>query len=52
MLADAAEALIVFAWLKGSLTLEESVQTLEKSEDLAEGLNQLLQTAMRRIKLS
>lgn len=52
MLADAAEALIVFAWLKGSLTLEESVQTLERSEDLAEGLNQLLQTAMRRVKLS
>lgn len=52
MLADAAEALIVYAWLKNCITLEESVATLEKSEDLAEGLNQLLQTIMRRIKLS
>lgn len=52
MLADAAEALIVFAWLKGSITLEESVETLRKSEGLAEGLNQLLQTAVRRIRLS
>jgi hypothetical protein len=51
-LADAAEALIVHAWLKNCITLEESVATLEKSEDLAEGLNQLLQTIMRRIKLS
>jgi hypothetical protein len=51
-LADAAEALIVYAWLKNCITLEESVATLEKSEDLAEGLNQLLQTIIRRIKLS
>ena len=51
-LADAAEALIVFAWLKGSITLEESVETLQKSEDLAEGLNLLLQMIMRRTRLS
>jgi hypothetical protein len=51
-LADAAEALIVYAWLKSCITIEESVALLEKSEDLAEGLNQLLQTIMRRIKLS
>jgi hypothetical protein len=51
-LADAAEALIVYAWLKNCITMEESVATLEKSEDLAEGLNQLLQSIMRRIKLS
>jgi hypothetical protein len=52
MLADAAEALIVYAWLQGCITLEESAATLEKSEDLAEGLNQLLQKIMRRIRLS
>jgi len=38
--------------LKGSITLEESVETLQKSEDLAEGLNLLLQMIMRRTRLS
>jgi len=52
MLADAAEALIVYAWLRDCVTLEESVATLEKNEDLAEGLGELLQKIARRIKLS
>lgn len=52
MLADAAEALIVYAWLHGYVTLEESVATLEKNEDLTEGLSELLQKAVHRIKLS
>jgi hypothetical protein len=52
MLADAAEALIVYAWLHNCVTLEESVTTLEKNEDLAEGLNELLQKSAHRIKLS
>lgn len=52
MLADAAEALIVYAWLHDRVTLEESVATLEKNEDLAEGLSELLQKIARRIKLS
>jgi hypothetical protein len=52
MLADAAEALIVYAWLHGCITLQESVATLEKHEDLAEGLNLLLETIVRRIKFS
>ena len=52
MLADAAEALLVYAWLSNCLTLEESVTTLEKNQDVIEGLSQLLQTGRRRIRLS
>jgi hypothetical protein len=52
VLADAAEALLVYAWLHNYLTMEKSVATLEKNEDLTEGLSQLLQTARKRIKPS
>ncbi len=52
MLADAAEALFIYAWLNNCLTLEESVTTLEKNQDVIEGLSQLLQTARKRIRLS
>jgi hypothetical protein len=52
MLADAAEALLVYAWLQNCLTLEESVATLEKNEDFTDGLSRLLLTARNRIKLS
>jgi hypothetical protein len=50
MLADAAEALTVYAWLHNYITLEESVAMLEKAEDLVEGLSQLLLTIKNRIK--
>ena len=50
MLADAAEALVVYGWLHHYITLEESTETLEKTEDLAEGLGQLLRTISDRIK--
>lgn len=49
-LADAAEALIVYAWLHNYITLEESVEILEKAEDSAEGFSQLLVTIKGRIK--
>jgi hypothetical protein len=52
MLADAAEALIVYAWLRNYITLEESVATLEKTDDPIEGFNQLLATIMSRAKFS
>jgi hypothetical protein len=52
MLADAAEALLVYAWLNNCLTLEESVATLEKNQDVIEGSSQLLQTVRKRIRLS
>ena len=50
MLADAAEALVVYGWLHRYITLEESTETLEKTEDLVEGLSQLLRTISDRIK--
>jgi hypothetical protein len=49
MLADAAEALTVYAWLHNYVTLEESVTMLEKAEDLVEGISQLLLTIKDRI---
>jgi hypothetical protein len=51
-LADAAEALIVYGWLCNYIKLEESVATLEKSDDLVDALTQLLATIKKRIKFS
>jgi hypothetical protein len=50
MLADAAEALVVYGWLHHYITLEESIQMLEKTGDLVEGLSQLLRRISDRIK--
>lgn len=50
MLADAAEALVVYAWLHHYITLQETMETLEKTEDLVEGLSQLLCTISGRIR--
>lgn len=52
MLADAAEALIVYAWLHNCITLEESVATLEKTDDPIDGFSQLLATIKTRAKFS
>jgi len=52
MLADAAEALIVYAWLHNCITIEESVATLEKTDDPIEGFIQLLAAIMSRAKFS
>jgi len=52
MLADAAEALIVYAWLQGCITLEETVAILEENDDPVEGLSHLLEKIRCRIKLS
>ena len=49
MLADAAEALIVYAWLYGYMPLDECVAILRKSEDSIEGFTQLLSTIKDRI---
>jgi len=48
-LADAAEALIVYAWLSNRITLGESVAVIEKEKDPVEGLNRLLSTAKERV---
>jgi len=52
MLADAAEALIVYAWLHNYITLDESVAIIEKTNDLTDGLSQLLATIKSRVKFS
>jgi len=47
--ADAAEALIVYAWLKGLIPLEEAVYILERYEDEVEGFCNLLILAKRKL---
>ena len=51
VISDAAEALLVYAWLNNSITLEESVEVLEKTEDLEDGLTRLLLIAKEKIRL-
>jgi hypothetical protein len=51
-LADAAEALLAYAWLHNQITLEESAAIVNKSNDAIEGFTQLLITAKNRINLS
>jgi len=51
-LADAAEALIVYAWLHNHITLKESVAILEKTKDPANGFSELLLTIKRKLKFS
>jgi hypothetical protein len=48
-LADVAEALMVYAWLSNSLSLDESVAIIGKNLDPVEGLSQLLTAAKERI---
>lgn len=50
MLADAAEALTVYAWLCKHITLEESIEILQKAEYSVEGFSQLLLTIKDRTK--
>jgi len=51
-LADAAEALLVYAWLNDCITLEQSVAILLESDDLINGLTQLVAKAKEVVKLS
>ena len=50
MLADAAEALTVYAWLHRYIKLEECVTILEKAENPVEGFTQLFLTIKDRVK--
>ncbi len=50
ILSDAAEALLVYAWLKEEITLEESTATLVKNETLEDGFAELLLRAKERIR--
>lgn len=49
MMADAAEALIVYAWLYRYMPLDECVEILRRSENSVEGFTQLLLTIRDRI---
>jgi hypothetical protein len=48
--ADAAEALIVYAWIRGSMTMEEGLEILEQNEDSVEAFSCLLLTAKTKIE--
>jgi hypothetical protein len=49
--ADAAEALIVYAWVRGSMTMEEGVSILGQSEDTVEAFCSFLLTAKKKLDL-
>ena len=49
--ADAAEALIAYAWVRGSMTMEEAVSILEQSEDTVEAFCSFLLTAKKKLDL-
>ncbi len=49
-MADAAEALIVYAWIRGSMTMEEGLEILEQNGDEAEVLSLLLLTAKKKVE--
>jgi len=51
-MADAAEALIVYAWLNGYVTLKESVAILEKAATTTEGFTLLLEKIYKKIRPS
>ncbi len=48
--ADAAEALIVYAWIRGSMTMEEGLEILEQNEDSVEAFSVLLLTAKMKLE--
>jgi hypothetical protein len=48
-LADAAEALIVYAWLNDRLTLNECVRALGKTDDPVDGFTCVLVNAKEKI---
>ncbi len=50
VLSDAAEALLVYAWLSDAVTMEQCVLALEKSNDLEKGLTELLLRAKEAVK--
>ena len=49
--ADAAEALIVYAWIRGSVTMEEGLEIIEQNEDKNEAFSLLLLTAKRKLDI-
>ncbi|HEX68830.1 MAG TPA: hypothetical protein ENG10_00850 [Candidatus Bathyarchaeota archaeon] len=50
-MADAAEALILYAWATDAITTQESIKILEEAESAIEGFKRLLVLARRRLNL-
>jgi len=50
--ANAAEALIVYAWLVGALSLNEILRIISTPENIEDSLGMLLQEIMRKIGIS
>ncbi len=48
---NAAEALIAYAWLRGTLTLEDCLRTLVASEDLVDAFAELLRETGKNLNL-
>jgi len=49
--ADAAEALILYAWVQGLMTIGETVNVLEQHEDATEAFRSLVLTARKKLNL-
>jgi len=50
--ADAAEALIVYAWIQNAMTMEKGIDILEQHEDPVEGFCALLLTITKKLNLT
>jgi len=49
--ADAAESLVVYAWLTGAISLDETIQIMEKEETVEDAFARLLQSVLERLNL-
>lgn len=49
--ADAAEALIVYAWIRNVMPIEEAVNVLERCEDESQAFCSLILTAKEKLNL-
>jgi len=49
--ADGAESLVVYAWLTGAISLDETVQIVEKEEMVEDAFALLLQAVLKRLNL-
>ncbi len=47
--ADAAEALIVYGWLSGAVSIWEAVEILAREGEIVENLSELLKLTLRRL---
>ncbi|MEM1515346.1 MAG: ribonuclease III family protein [Thermoproteota archaeon] len=50
--ADAAEALTVYGWLSGAISIRESIDIMARERDLTDNLTTLIRTILERSKIS